>query len=111
MSLQDAPATDEAARLAEAVRLRRENPELGYIRLGAMVGLHKGKVRRAVEHAATRDEVHSDKPDCAHRSFERHFPDTPKIELNARRERPGWHRWGAEAPDGADKTYSRARDG
>ena len=59
MSLQDAPTTDEAGRLAEAVRLKREKPELGYIRLGAMVGLHKDKVRRAVEHAERRDGIAS----------------------------------------------------
>jgi N6-adenosine-specific RNA methylase IME4/ParB-like chromosome segregation protein Spo0J len=55
MNLQTNTTTDEAARLAEAVRLRRENPELGYVRLGAMLGVHKDKVRRAIEHAERRD--------------------------------------------------------
>jgi N6-adenosine-specific RNA methylase IME4/ParB-like chromosome segregation protein Spo0J len=53
---------------------------------------------RRGEHAATREESHSDKPDCALEWFERHWPTTPKIELNARRARPGWQRWGADAP-------------
>jgi N6-adenosine-specific RNA methylase IME4 len=52
---------------------------------------------RRGEHAASREDSHSDKPDCAHEWFERHYPNTPKVELNARRARPGWHRWGAEA--------------
>jgi N6-adenosine-specific RNA methylase IME4 len=53
---------------------------------------------RRGEHASSRDEVHSDKPDCALEWFERHWPNTPKVELNARRARPGWIPWGAEAP-------------
>ncbi len=42
--------------------------------------------------------VHSAKPDCCLEWFERHYPSTPKIELNARRARPGWVQWGNEAP-------------
>jgi N6-adenosine-specific RNA methylase IME4 len=53
---------------------------------------------RRGEHATTRDEIHSDKPDCSLEWFERHWPNTPKIELNARRARAGWHRWGFDAP-------------
>jgi N6-adenosine-specific RNA methylase IME4 len=53
---------------------------------------------RRGEHATNRDEVHSDKPDYALEWFERHWPTTPKAELNARRARPGWIPWGAEAP-------------
>jgi N6-adenosine-specific RNA methylase IME4 len=30
--------------------------------------------------------------------IEAHFPNVPKIELFARRARPGWDQWGAEAP-------------
>jgi N6-adenosine-specific RNA methylase IME4 len=41
---------------------------------------------------------HSVKPDWQYEFFERHFPHLPKIELNARRARPGWHAWGLEAP-------------
>jgi len=55
---------------------------------------------RRGEHAAKRDDVHSNKPDCALEWFERHWPTTPKAELNARRARPGWIPWGAEAPAG-----------
>jgi N6-adenosine-specific RNA methylase IME4 len=42
---------------------------------------------------------HSTKPHCSLEWFERHWPTTPKIELNARRARPGWAAWGAEAPE------------
>lgn len=41
---------------------------------------------------------HSEKPDAAYEMIERYFPTLPKIELNARRVRPGWERWGNEAP-------------
>jgi ParB/RepB/Spo0J family partition protein len=40
---------------------------------------------------------HSDKPDCALEWFERHWPNTPKIELNSRRPRLGWTAWGLDA--------------
>jgi N6-adenosine-specific RNA methylase IME4 len=53
---------------------------------------------RRGEHATNREEVHSNKPDCALAWFERHWPNTPKAELYARRARPGWVAWGAEAP-------------
>lgn len=53
---------------------------------------------RRGEHASKREDIHSDKPDCALEWFERHWPNTPKIELNARRSRPGWDRWGFDAP-------------
>ena len=46
---------------------------------------------RRGEHAVTREDSHSDKPECAHEWFERHFPNTPKIELGAR---PGASRMG-----------------
>jgi N6-adenosine-specific RNA methylase IME4 len=44
--------------------------------------------------------VHSEKPDFAYAIVERHFPNLPKIELNARGAiaRPGWDVWGMEAP-------------
>jgi N6-adenosine-specific RNA methylase IME4/ParB-like chromosome segregation protein Spo0J len=41
---------------------------------------------------------HSQKPDQQYEHAEFHFPNLPKIELNARRARPGWQRWGNEAP-------------
>jgi N6-adenosine-specific RNA methylase IME4 len=53
---------------------------------------------RRGEHATSRDEAHSDKPECSLQWFERHWPTTPKIELNARRARPGWSCWGFGAP-------------
>lgn len=36
---------------AQAVALRRSHPKWGYIRIGKEIGLHKDKVRRAIEHA------------------------------------------------------------
>jgi N6-adenosine-specific RNA methylase IME4 len=41
---------------------------------------------------------HSEKPDQQYEHAEFHFPNLPKIELNARRARPGWKPWGFEAP-------------
>jgi N6-adenosine-specific RNA methylase IME4 len=41
---------------------------------------------------------HSVKPDQQYEHAEYHFPNIPKIELNARRARPGWQSWGYEAP-------------
>jgi N6-adenosine-specific RNA methylase IME4/ParB-like chromosome segregation protein Spo0J len=41
---------------------------------------------------------HSTKPDCFLEMIEEYFPTLPKIELNARRARPGWQSWGLEAP-------------
>jgi N6-adenosine-specific RNA methylase IME4 len=45
---------------------------------------------------------HSEKPDQQYEHAEFHFPNTPKIELNARRARAGWERWGNEAPATSD---------
>lgn len=41
---------------------------------------------------------HSAKPDVFYELIEGYFPNLPKIELNARRARPGWDAWGLEAP-------------
>lgn len=43
--------------------------------------------------------VHSEKPDWQYEMIEAYFPTLPKIELNARRARPGWDAWGLEAPE------------
>lgn len=63
----------------------------------------------AIEADATQ---HSVKPDVFAEWIERLWPDTPKIELNARRKRPGWDVWGLEASDesdcAADPTQSAA---
>ena len=42
--------------------------------------------------------AHSEKPDQQYEHAEFHFPNLPKIELNARRRRTGWESWGLEAP-------------
>lgn len=55
--------------------------------------------------AAPRGE-HSEKPDFQYEFFEEFFPNLPKIELNARRRRPGWEAWGFEAPP-EDEDQSR----
>jgi N6-adenosine-specific RNA methylase IME4 len=41
---------------------------------------------------------HSAKPECFLEMIEAYFPNLPKIELNARTARPGWRRWGLDAP-------------
>jgi N6-adenosine-specific RNA methylase IME4 len=41
---------------------------------------------------------HSAKPECFMEMIEQYYPNIPKIELNARKTRPGWSAWGAEAP-------------
>lgn len=41
---------------------------------------------------------HSEKPDWQYELAEAYFPSLPKIELNARRARNGWARWGLDAP-------------
>ena len=42
--------------------------------------------------------AHSEKPECFFEMIETYFPNIPKIELNARRARKNWDRWGLEAP-------------
>jgi N6-adenosine-specific RNA methylase IME4 len=44
---------------------------------------------------------HSEKPAAVYELIEAYFADLPKIELNARRARPGWDAWGLEAPEAA----------
>ncbi|WP_053239927.1 MT-A70 family methyltransferase [Pleomorphomonas koreensis] len=46
---------------------------------------------------------HSVKPDNVHVIAEAYFPTFTKIELNARRRRPGWDAWGNEADGGEDE--------
>jgi N6-adenosine-specific RNA methylase IME4 len=41
---------------------------------------------------------HSEKPTAFYELIEVYFPSLPKIELFARASRPGWDRWGNEAP-------------
>ncbi|MPZ58460.1 MAG: hypothetical protein GEU91_18600 [Rhizobiales bacterium] len=45
---------------------------------------------------------HSAKPDRFYELIEAYFPNLPKIELNARRERLGWDAWGNESPQPTD---------
>lgn len=42
--------------------------------------------------------AHSEKPDTIHEIVEFHWPNVPKVEFNARRQRPGWTAWGFDAP-------------
>lgn len=63
----------------------------------------RGKiVPPATAHFRSRFEAqvgeHSAKPDEQYEHAEYHFPNIPKIELNARRARVGWQAWGYEAP-------------
>jgi N6-adenosine-specific RNA methylase IME4 len=58
---------------------------------------------RRGEHAATREDFHSDKPECSLEWFERHWPNTPKIELHRRgAARPGWVAWRNEVTEAAE---------
>lgn len=41
---------------------------------------------------------HSEKPEEVYELIERMYPTLPKIELFARKQRPGWSAWGNEAP-------------
>jgi N6-adenosine-specific RNA methylase IME4 len=52
----------------------------------------------AIEAAVGR---HSEKPEKFYELIEGYFPNLPKIELNARRSRPGWDAWGYEAQEAA----------
>jgi len=55
---------------------------------------------------------HSRKPDWQYELIEHYFPNLPKIELNARRARPGWDAWGLEAPlDHTDEITVPPADG
>lgn len=40
---------------------------------------------------------HSEKPENVHEIIESYFPNLPKIELNARKQRDGWEVWGLES--------------
>jgi len=53
---------------------------------------------------------HSVKPDNVHEIAEAYFPTFTKIELNARRRRPGWDAWGNEADGDADANSGSAED-
>jgi N6-adenosine-specific RNA methylase IME4 len=50
--------------------------------------------------------AHSRKPECVHRWIESAWPNATKLELFARRPRPGWHVWGNEVE--ADVTMAVA---
>jgi N6-adenosine-specific RNA methylase IME4 len=54
--------------------------------------------------------AHSEKPDWAYELIEHHFPNLPKIELNARRRRDGWDAWGFEAPEDESPAESTQAD-
>lgn len=51
---------------------------------------------------------HSVKPEIFYEIIEAYFPTLPKIELNARVARPGWVRWGYEAPEETQDPVSHA---
>jgi len=53
--------------------------------------------------AEARAEEHSRKPDVFAELIEMMFPNLPKLEMFARRSRPGWTSWGNEAPEEATR--------
>jgi N6-adenosine-specific RNA methylase IME4 len=67
-----------------------------------LIAVRGDVVAPATAHFRSRFEApvgeHSEKPDQQYEHAEYHFPNIPKIELNARRARPGWQSWGYEAP-------------
>jgi N6-adenosine-specific RNA methylase IME4 len=63
----------------------------------------------SVIEAAARE--HSVKPDRVYEIIESYFPTLPKIELFARRARPGWDVWGAEAPVKRERLTMLRRSG
>ena len=66
------------------------------VKKGRPMKLSSESVRQVV--MAPRTE-HSRKPDDVHERIEALYPDATKIELFARRARPGWALWGNQAPD------------
>jgi len=56
------------------------------------------KKERGKIHSVFTEQVkkHSQKPEIAYQIIERLYPDTPKIELYARKKRHGWEAWGNE---------------
>jgi N6-adenosine-specific RNA methylase IME4 len=67
-----------------------------------LIAVRGDVVAPATAHFRSRFEApvgeHSAKPDQQYEHAEYHFPNIPKVELNARRSRPGWRAWGYEAP-------------
>lgn len=67
-----------------------------------LIGVRGKVVAPVTAHFPSRFEApvgaHSEKPDQQYEHAEFHYPTLPKIELNARRARPGWDAWGLEAP-------------
>ena len=53
---------------------------------------------------------HSVKPECSYEWIEKHFANTPRIELNARRRRPGWQAWGNEVEPAAREIVAIERE-
>ncbi|MCO5091974.1 MT-A70 family methyltransferase [Bosea sp. (in: a-proteobacteria)] len=52
---------------------------------------------------------HSEKPEQFAELIEAYFGDLPKIELNARKARPGWDVWGLEAPEAEEPAAPAAK--
>jgi N6-adenosine-specific RNA methylase IME4 len=55
--------------------------------------------------------AHSEKPDDVQARIERLYPETRRIELFARRRRPGWDAWGDELPVPTTSGVNPARPG
>jgi MT-A70 len=60
---------------------------------------------------SARRGVPSVKPDFVADEIDRLWPNLPKIELFARRARPGWDRWGADAPVTIGEVITEAKAG
>ena len=75
---------------------------------GRPLRLHDESIRNTI--LAPKME-HSRKPDDVHKRIERMYPQASKIELFARRARPGWDCWGNEAPTHANNDNMGAAKG
>lgn len=84
---------------AQGVRPSVVKPTCEYVIAGSTISagrplpLHDEGIPNVV--LAPKQE-HSRKPDAVHERIERMYPDANKIELFARRARPGWDVWGNE---------------
>jgi N6-adenosine-specific RNA methylase IME4 len=80
-----------------------------------LIATRGGVVAPVSAHFPSRFEApvgkHSEKPDQQYEHAEYHFPNTPKIELNARRSRTGWIQWGNEAPAPEQPRLELEREG
>lgn len=89
---------DKVTGIPAAFTVRYGHEYLLYMYKGKLTPV--AKEERGKIHTVFREKVqkHSQKPDIAYEIIERLYPSQLKIELYARRSRPGWDCWGNQAP-------------